>query len=313
MENPKQKTFAENAAATPELIAKIKAQLGHLFDVDDNGNITPKAKFNIPPFKMIPVEGGKLVLGDENWENNPPHEVELTYNFFIGEFSVTQELYQAVIGKNPSNFQGVNHPVEQVSWHEAVEFCNLMNKKLGLQPMCNEKYNFLDRQGNLTDDLTKVSGFRLPTETEWEYAARGGASTGSASTGSASTGSASTGSAAAKIYAGSNYLDEVGWYNKNNDYETKPVGLKFPNELGIYDMSGNVWEWCWDGYKEDFFNKKSLHLNPVNLKDSSVRVLRGGSWYYNAGSSRMANRYILAPDYGWNYLGFRLVFAFQFT
>jgi formylglycine-generating enzyme len=309
MENPTQKTSAENpAAAKPELIAKIKAQLGHLFDADDNGNITPKAKYKIPPFKMILVEGGKLVLGDDNVKPNPSHEVELTYNYFIGEFPVTQELYAAITGKNPSNFQGVNHPVEQVNWLEAVEFCNLLNKKLGLQPVCNEKYNFLDRQGKPTDDITKVIGFRLPTETEWEYAARGGASTGSASTGSAAAIAATDGG-----LSGSNHLDEVGWFSENNRYETKPVGLKFPNQLGIYDMSGNVWEWCLDWYDGDFYKKDQKLVNPVNLKKSSARVLRGGSWLNGADIGRLAYRGYGGPGASWRRDGFRLVFAFQFT
>jgi formylglycine-generating enzyme len=308
MEKTQQTTKETGHHATPAEIEQIKARIGHLFDVDDSGNITPKAKFNIPDFKMILVKGGKLVLGDEDWSIiNPLHEVELTYNYFIGEFPVTQELYHAISGKNPSNFQGVNHPVEQVSWLDAVEFCNLLNKKIGLQPVCNKKHEFLDQQGKPTDDITKVIGFRLPTETEWEYAARGGASTGSASTGSAAA------IAAAKEYAGSSYLDEVGWYDKNNEYETKPVGLKFPNNLGIYDMSGNVWEWCIDWYDGDFYKKNSKHTNPANLGKGSDRVLRGGSWSAYAGGSRMAPRHGSGPGDGWDRSGFRLLFAFQFT
>lgn len=304
MENPTQKTSAKNpAAAPPELIAKMKAQLGRHFDVDAAGNLTLKPIENIPPFRLIFVKGGKRELGDETWSFNPPHKVELTYNFFIGKFPVTQELYTAISGKNPSNFQGTNHPVEQVSWFEAVDFCNLLNKKIGFQPVCNKNYGFLDPKGKQTDDLTKVIGFRLPTDTEWEYAARGGDSTGSASAGSAADGG----------FAGSNFLDEVGWYVDNNNYETRPVGLKFPNEIGIYDMSGNVWEWCWDWYKDDFFNKKSLHLNPVNLNDGSDRVLRGGSWSSYAGGSRVAYRISSDPGSRWFSRGFRLVFAFQFT
>jgi len=307
MEKTHQTTTETGHQATPAEIEQIKARIGHLFDVDDNGNITPKAKFNIPDFKMIFVEGGKIELGAKNESDNPPHSVKLTYNFFMGEFPVTQELYHAISGKNPSNFQGVNHPVEQVSWLDAVEFCNLLNKKIGLKPICNEKYEFLDQQGNPTDDLTTVIGFRLPTETEWEYAARGGASTSSAAA-----------IAAAKEYASSSYLNEVGWYDKNNKYETKPVGLKFPNNLGIYDMSGNVWEWCLDWYDDDFYKKKPKHTNPVNLVKGSVRVLRGGSWRSGswrslADNSRSAGRFSDGPDIRWINYGFRLLFAFQFT
>jgi len=274
--------------------------------VDDEGNLTLKPIENIPSFKMIYVKGGIRKLGDEIWDDNPPHEVELAYNYFIGEFPVIQELYQAVTGNNPSRFQGLKNPVEQVNWGEAVEFCNLLNKKIGLQPVCNEKYEFIYQQSNPTDDITKVIGFRLPSETEWEYAACGGASTRSAADLKKSNGFA-------MLFAGSIYLDEVGWYDQNNKYETKPVGLKFPNALGIYDMSGNVWEWCWDLYKENHFNSKSLQINPVNQKAGNYRVQRGGSWNNYADVSMMANRYGIDPSGKWRDDGFRLVFAFQFT
>jgi formylglycine-generating enzyme len=290
----------------PQMIAKIKAQLGHIFDVDEGGNLTLKPIENIPPFKMIYVKGGIRKLGDEIWDDNPPHEVELAYNYFLGEFPVIQELYQAVTGNNPSRFQGLKDPVEQVNWGEAVEFCNLLNKKIGLQPVCNEKYEFLYQQSNPTDDITKVIGFRLPSETEWEYAACGGASTSSAADLKKSSGFA-------MLFAGSNYLDEVGWYDQNNKYETKPVGLKFPNALGIYDMSGNVWEWCLDWYERDYYIGNSKHINPVNLKTGSVRLSRGGSWISYAGSNRMANRRDRDPSGSWISRGFRLLFAFQFT
>ncbi len=290
----------------PQMIAKIKAQLGHIFDVDDTGNLTLKPIENIPSFKMIYVQGGEFIMGDGKEYSDPPHSVQLTYNYFIGEFPITQELYLSVTGNNPSYVQGVNHPVGQVNLQDAIEFCNLLNKMIGFQPVFNKDNGLLDPHGKRTDDIMKVSGFRLPTEAEWEYSACGGASTSSAAALKMSHGCAT-------LFSGSSYLDEVGWYNKNNNYETKPVGLKFPNELGIYDMSGNVWEWCLDWYERDYYIGNSKHINPVNLKTGSVRLSRGGSWISYAGSNRMANRRDRDPSGSWISRGFRLLFAFQFT
>jgi formylglycine-generating enzyme len=294
----------------PQMIAKIRAQLGHIFDVDDIGNLTLKPIENIPSFKMIYVQGGEFIMGDGKEYSDPPHSVQLTYNYFIGEFPITQELYLSVTGNNPSYVQGVNHPVGQVNLQDAIEFCNLLNKMIGFQPVFNKDNGLLDPHGKRTDDIMKVSGFRLPTEAEWEYSACGGASTGSAA---AIAAALKMSHGCATLFSGSNYLDEVGWYNKNNNYETKPVGLKFPNELGIYDMSGNVWEWCIDWFDKDFFMKKASQINPVNLSKDSFRVLRGGSWRISVDRSRMTSRTTPAPTRRWYDLGFRLLFAFQFT
>lgn len=308
MEKPQQTAKNTRHHATREEIEHTKTHLGHIFDVDGKGNLTFKAVDNIPAFKMIFVRGGSFDLGEEESYDNPPHPVKLTYNFFIGKFQVTQELYREITGKNPSDFQGTNHPVEQVNWKEAMDCCNLLNKKIGFNPVCDKDYELLDQSGKKTTDILKVSGFRLPTEAEWEYAARGGSSS-SPLGGRPGGGNKMPGGG----YSGSNHLDEVGWYSENNQYETKPVGLKFPNQLGIYDMSGNVWEWCLDWYDEKFFRKNSKHVNPLNSKEGSSRVLRGGSWINRAASCRSANRISSDPDRRWGSGGFRLLFAFQFT
>ncbi len=286
--------------STEKQIEVVSRQFDHAFELDNKGNLTLKERNGIPQFKLIYVKGGKFKMGDnsKNWDDSIliEHEVEVSA-FYIAEFPVTQEIYREldVENRTPSNFEGINHPVEQVSWIDAVNFCNLLNKKLGLTKICDKDYNFLDNIGKITDNINDVKGFRLPTEAEWEYAAKGGDLAGFENP-------------PGLKYSGSNNLEEVGWYNENNGYETKPVGLKFPNELEIYDMSGNVFEWCWDWYDKDFY-KKNVGKNPVNLKTSSLRVLRGGSWYADADHCRVAHRINGNPDNRHYYLGFRLVFA----
>ena len=295
---------------TKQQLEKIKTQYAHAFTIEGNGNMTLKEHFGIPLFKMIYVEGGEFYIGKD--ENNEGIKKEIS-SFYMAEFQLTQEIYKAVAlsqkssikieKENPSEFKGINHPVEQVSWEDAIKFCKKLNEILKLPEICDNNYNLLDKSGQKTENITDVIGFRIPTEAEWEFAAAGGKSPFQEDLGNRFT------------YAGSNNLDEVGWYEKNNKYETKPVGLKFPNQLGLYDMSGNVWEWCWDWYDEDFY-KKSAKKNPINLKipkKNKWRVLRGGSWASGASRSRVAHRSDDAPDGRYSNIGFRLFLPLQFT
>ena len=265
------------------------------FTIDETtGNLTFKdPKGVIPGFKLIFVQGGEFKSCDGK-------TIKLS-SFYIAEFQLTQEIYIAVTGKkNPSRFQGINHPVEQVSWFDAVDFCNVFNSKIGLPPVCDKDYNFLDINGEKTD-IANVEGFRLPTDAEWEYAARGGIKRRDTPKGDP-----------AYQYAGSFNIEHVGWCYKNSGRETKPVGLKLPNELEIYDMSGNVWEWCWDLWEADFF-KNSARTNPVNIRNGSGRVLRGGSWSQDSVSSRAAYRGNYSPDDSSSLYGFRLSLGLHST
>ena len=215
-------------------------------------------------FKMINVEGGTFRMGSNDSEadsdEKPVHSVTLS-DYYIGETEVTQELWEAVMGSNPSGFKEPKNPVEIVSWDDCQEFIKKLNELTG-------------------------KNFRLPTEAEWEYAARGG------------------NKSRGYKYSGSDNIGDVAWYWDNSSKEPHPVGTKSPNELGIYDMSGNVWEWCSDWYGD---YSSSSQTNPTGPATGSYRVNRGGSWYYSARICRVADRYSYTPGYRYNFLGFRLV------
>ena len=221
-------------------------------------------------FKMIHVEGGSFMMGspdndsDAYSDEQPQHRVTLS-DYYIGETQVTQELWKAVMGDNPSNWKGDSLPVEEVSWEDCQEFIKQLNLKTG-------------------------KTFRLPTEAEWEYAARGGRKS------------------LGYKYAGGNDIDKVAWYWNNSGGKTHPVKQKSANELGLYDMSGNVWEWCqdwWGRYSIDTQN------NPKGPTSGSYRVLRGGSWDGSARGCRLAYRNCGSPDYRRNVCGFRLALVHQ--
>ncbi|MEI6143266.1 MAG: formylglycine-generating enzyme family protein [Mariniphaga sp.] len=286
---------------TSESFALIETNFKHLFATDRAKNsITLRPGLgNIPTFTLVCVEGGEFLMGENGKtdDEKPPHRVSVN-SFFMAEVPVTQELYRSITGKSPSQFEGVNHPVEQVTWYNAVAFCNQLNKLLKLP----KPYSGKDEE---TKCNFRCTAFRLPTEAEWEYAARGGA---------VETHGCSSlpGNPQQFEYAGSGNLNKVAWYEKNNEYETKPVGLKYPNRLGLYDMSGNVFEWCWDRYDDYYYDqccKNGLTRNPIGPENGSSRVLRGGSWGSDAGSSRVAYRNSRAPGADWDDRGFRILLA----
>lgn len=273
--------------------------------------------------EMVLVRGSKFQMGDETgdlWKGCLPlHNVNLNYDYWIGKYPVTFAEYDIFCDKTkrpPANDQGwgrENRPVVNVTWRDAIAYCNWLSEKEGFQPAYNPEGELLDFQGNPTKDITIVEGYRLPTEAEWEYAASGGHE--------------ALPIPPRFLFSGSDNIDEVAWYFENSgdefiftgtpltvDYSshgaakikgksTQPVGQKLPNELGVYDMSGNVWEWCHDWYGPYTAEEKT---NPIGAETGHVRVMRGGSWIFGANDCRVANRLYRPPHEKIFRLGFRL-------
>lgn len=216
--------------------------------------------------------------GSKYPDDKPAHEVELD-TFYIGRYPVTQGLWKAVMGSdnNPSYFKGDQRPVESVSWLQIVgEFFPRLNKMTG-------------------ETRLKNHVFRLPTEAEWELAARGDIKNRSV------------------FFAGSDQLKNVGWFKENSHGETKDVGQKLPNDLGIFDMSGNVSEWCSDWWNVDYYEnctKKEITQNPQGVEQGTFRVRRGGSWNDPGRHCSNAIRNGWPPRHSDPYLGFRIVLSF---
>ena len=219
--------------------------------------------------EMVKVEAGTFMMGATSEMQNsgdnekPVHQVTLTKDYYMGKYEVTQALWQAVMGSNPSKFKGDDLPVEQVSWDDCQEFISKLN-------------SMTDRK------------FRLPTEAEWEYAARGGKKS------------------RGYQYSGSNSISDVAWYTDNSGRKTHPVGTKQSNELGLYDMAGNVWEWCQDWYDSYV---SSSQTNPTGVALGWSRVYRGGGWNNYPSGCRSSNRSYNMPYSCYIGLGFRLVLS----
>ena len=232
---------------------------------DDDVTIT----VNGVTFTMVLVRNGTFTMGATpeqlevaHRDEYPAHEVTLTFDYYMGQTEVTQELWLAVMGNNPSQFQGdLNRPVENVSQFDCAIF---------------------------VDKLTAMTGkiFRLPTEAEWEYAARGG------------------NRSRVNMFAGSNYVDEVAWYVGNANSSTQPVASLAPNELGLYDMSGNVFEWCQDWY---VMYDSEPQTNPCGPESGVSNVYRGGAWMIDASGCRVSYRGHAVPQEKSDYVGLRLV------
>jgi len=237
---------------------------------------------------MILLPGGTFTMGDENGEiDETPHEVTVG-PFIIDKFEVTQEEYERVMGNNPSKVKGNQNPVEQVRWSDAVRYCNERSRLEGLEPAYDLKTWTCRFEAN---------GYRLPTEAEWEYAARAGTNT-----------AYSFGSSEAK-------LRQHGWFKANAGGKPRPVGQLRPNPWGLFDMHGNVWEWCNDFYKVDYY-AESPQNDPKGPESGDKKVLRGGCWNSTPDACRSAYRYNENPAYtdacfGYDIYGFRCVRSYD--
>jgi formylglycine-generating enzyme required for sulfatase activity len=227
---------------------------------------SPKEITNSIGMKLVLIPKGTFMMGSPTSEegrvgNETQHDVTISKDYYLGVYEVTQAQYEKMMGKNPSRFQGdnlrgdslrrdsTNHPVEQVSWEDAVDFC----KKLS----------------DLPEEKKAGRVYRLPTEAEWEYACRAGSKT------------------AYSFGEGSKSLGDYAWFDQNSNRQTHPVGEKKANAWGLYDMHGNVWEWCSDWYGQ---YPKGAVSDPVGTRDGSPRVFRGGSWYDHFEYCRSARR-----------------------
>jgi formylglycine-generating enzyme required for sulfatase activity len=255
--------------------------------------VAPKEIVNSIGMRLVLISAGEFTMGSPDSDpdavafQKPQHRVRITRPFCLGATEVTQGQYQAVTGANPSHFKGSEDlPVETVSWLDAIDYCNALSRKEGLTP-------FYRVQGETVEVPDwNGTGYRLPTEAEWEYACRAGSTT-----------RYSFGDDAAGLGA-------FAWYSGNsrtlNVRLSQPVGQKRPNAWGLYDMHGNVEEWCWDGYEADYYSKKPPAADPLGPSQAASRVNRGGCWRLSPQRCRSAFRVGHAPGNRSALLGFRV-------
>ena len=270
---------------------------------------SPKTVLINEMVEMIQIPGGSFEMGSNNGEikEQPVHTVTLS-GFYMGKYEVTQEQWMAVMGNNPSDFTSSpasgevqsKRPVDLVRWYDTLVFCNRLSVLEGLSPAYRisgstdpANWGTVPTNSNSAWNAVQIvagsTGYRLPTEAQWEYAARGG-----------------NGSPGNYTYSGSNTVSDVAWYKSNSDDKTHEVGKKAPNDLGLYDMSGNVWEWCWDQYSDSYYSSSPAN-DPMGPSYGTNRVLRGGSWTNFEGNFRSTYRAVIGPYDRYSHFGLRLV------
>ena len=252
----------------------------------------------LPNFTLVP--GGTFIMGRTRGNGDsdelPTHSVTLDA-FYIGKYEVTQAEWMATMGNNPASGYGVGdtYPVYYITWYEILKYCNLRSMAEGLTPVYSilgstdpNNWGSVPTSNNSTWDAVicnwSSSGYRMPTEAEWEYAARGASNDPD------------------YLYSGSDFISNVAWYGMNN--YAMPVGTKAPNSLGVFDMSGNVWEWCWDWWGNNYYSS-CPQIKPLGPSGGVYRVARGGSWLNSADVCRVVKRSKRAP-YSGLYIGVRL-------
>jgi len=233
--------------------------------------------------EMIAIPGGQFTMGDKDEPDATPHEVSVS-PFLMDKCLVTQEHYQKLMGDNPARWKAPTNPIEQVRWSDAVKFCNARSQAEGLKPCYNLDTWECDFEAN---------GYRLPTEAEWECACRAGTKT--------------------TYFFGDNasQLGDYAWFEKNSGGHPQPVGQKKPNAWGLYDICGNLWQWCNDFYGVEYYAQAPKE-NPRGPKEGDSRVVRGGAWKFSGDNCRSGYRYNENPGYvdvcfGYDIYGFRCV------
>jgi formylglycine-generating enzyme required for sulfatase activity len=267
----------EDASVRATVASRLKDQalLTGIAQNDKAESVRMAAMSNLSGLAIVYVAPGSFQMGsndsDSYGNEKLVHHVTISQGYGIGKYPVTQSEYRSIMDRNSSFFKGGNRPVEQVSWHDAVKYCEKLTARERAAARLPSGYEY-----------------RLPTEAEWEFAARGG-----------------TKSRGYK-YSGSDNIKRVAWYDDNSGNKTHKVGTKSANELGLYDMSGNVWEWCHDWYGKYSSSSKT---DPTGPSTGSYRVYRGGCWDYSAGNCRVAFRSYFSPGSTFDYVGFRVAFA----
>jgi len=287
--------------------------------------------------EMVLLSKGSFMMGSDEGEadEKPFHKVSFDYDFYIGKYEITNKQFMEFLNDANVSSKGIlngkeliilsgddwgkgqyrvisgnfilndfdkgNYPARLITWWGAMEYCNWLSEEAGLPKAYDKNGNLLNRYGKKTTDPSEVKGYRLPTEAEWEYTAKGGKNKKT--------------SDLYYVFSGSNELDVVGWYRDNcinkqypiySGRGTHKVGSKKANEKGIYDMSGNLWEWCHDFYSADFY-KTCSEVNPVNNTKSDYRIRRGGGWPYETIHCRVTNRGGNVPTGTDSVQGFRVV------
>ena len=255
------------------------------------------------PYEFIKISPGSFTMGSKNTfggrhEDEQFHKVTITKPYFLGKYEVTQDLWTKVTGQAPFTFPtcGKTCPVESISWCDAIVFANMLSVQQKLNPV----YSIKDQKAPFGNKLLGMpekqcsgfsaqvqadhskNGYRLPTEAEWVHAAKAQGNT---------------------RYAGSDNPDLVSWYRKTSNHRPHPVGKKQPNQWGLYDMTGNVWEWCWNNHAQ---HPKADQVDPMGPKTGHSRLLKGGAWDFNAPGGRLDNRNRRGPYYKSYAVGLRL-------
>ncbi len=241
----------------PKNIHSGKFKIFKQYDTSNSVYLTIRKR---PEIELIKIKATNFIMGSNEGipDESPPHRVNITKDFYIGKYEVTQLLWNLLMKSNPSKTKESNHPVHNIKWHDAIKFCNTLSLLDGFEPsyIINDSNIYWNRKAN---------GWRLPTEAEWELAS------------------------GKFLYAGSSNPDEIAWFDINSANQTHPIGTKKPNEYGIYDMSGNVREWCWDSYDPLFYSRSETN-DPHYYNNSSENVARGGGFSDGSNLLRRTSR-----------------------